>query len=65
MVNSVDEALLAFEECHLVCNKMLERASQSGTSSRTVLQIQVVALITTLFLEVKLFLMHYPILLIH
>lgn len=54
MVNSVDEALLAFEECHLVCNKMLERASQSGTSSRTVLQIQVVALITTLFLEVKL-----------
>jgi hypothetical protein len=30
---------------------MLERASQSGTSSRTVLQIQVIALITTLFLE--------------
>lgn len=51
-VHSVEEALLAFEECHVVCNKMLERASQSGTSSRTVLQIQVVALITTLFLEV-------------
>lgn len=30
---------------------MLQRASQSGTSSRTVLQIQVIALITTLFLE--------------
>lgn len=30
---------------------MLQRSSQSGTSSRTVLQIQVIALITTLFLE--------------
>jgi len=51
-VTNAAQATNALVICEGVCKDLLDRARETGTASRFVLQMQIIQLITTLFLEI-------------